>query len=170
VDSARDKIHSARTLIFEEEDDRTTEIINDVRQSLLTLVESSTDGRAQDFKVASNRAGVAAGRMDQAVQMSKKMSSPSDMPSIKKRLETWINRIKDDFWKGIQAKGTLYVIRPLLYLVLVIFLAVVGLDTLYINSGATFGANPIGDYLGLVLWGLSADVAGRTLGNLTGKT
>ncbi|WP_265584446.1 MULTISPECIES: hypothetical protein [unclassified Coleofasciculus] len=34
--------------------------------------------------------------------------------------------------------------------------------------GTTFGSDPFADYLGLVLWGLSADVASRSLSNLPG--
>ncbi len=41
-----------------------------------------------------------------------------------------------------------------------------GLQTLYVNSGATFGVGGLYDYLGLFLWGVTADVAQRTLLNL----
>ena len=36
------------------------------------------------------------------------------------------------------------------------------------QKGSTFGADPFSDYLGLLVWGLSADVASRSLSNLTG--
>lgn len=42
----------------------------------------------------------------------------------------------------------------------------VGLNALYIEQGSTFGARPSSDYLGLLLWGLSADVASRSLSGL----
>jgi hypothetical protein len=47
-------------------------------------------------------------------------------------------------------------------------LLVVGFQTLYVNQGTAFGSNGIFDYVGLVLWGLTADVASRSLGNLAG--
>jgi hypothetical protein len=37
-----------------------------------------------------------------------------------------------------------------------------------VQKGSTFGADPFSDYLGLLVWGLSADVASRSLSNLTG--
>ncbi len=44
-----------------------------------------------------------------------------------------------------------------------------GIGSLYVENGKTFGSNPFSDYLGLVLWGLSADVASRSLSNLRGE-
>jgi hypothetical protein len=41
-----------------------------------------------------------------------------------------------------------------------------GFQSLYLSNGTTFGAGGLYDYLGLFLWGLSADVAQRTLQNL----
>lgn len=48
-------------------------------------------------------------------------------------------------------------------------LLIVGYQTLYVEQGTAFGSNGVFDYVALVLWGLSADVASRTLGNLTGR-
>lgn len=52
-----------------------------------------------------------------------------------------------------------YLIRPALWLLALIFLALIGLQTQYVNPGATFGANGVYDYIGLFLWGISSDVA-----------
>jgi hypothetical protein len=60
--------------------------------------------------------------------------------------------------------------RFLLYVVTVVGLVAVGMLTLYIQGGTAFGANPFGDYLGVLLWGIGADVAGRSLANLTGQS
>jgi hypothetical protein len=65
----------------------------------------------------------------------------------------------------ITAEATLWVVRPLLYVVLLGFLLWLGFDTLYYRS-ATFGTNPFPDYVSLIFWGLSSDVAGRTLVDL----
>jgi len=66
----------------------------------------------------------------------------------------------------IGAKARYWLVRPLLYLLLLVLLSLVGLQSLYVNSGATFGSMGFYDYLGLFLWGLSADVAQRTLQSL----
>jgi len=58
------------------------------------------------------------------------------------------------------------IVRPLIHALLLGVLVLIGLQTLYITSGTTFGSAGIYDYLGLFLWGLSADVAQATLQNL----
>jgi hypothetical protein len=66
----------------------------------------------------------------------------------------------------VGAQVRYWLVRPLLFLVLLVALALLGLQTLYVNAGSTFGAAGLYDYLGLFLWGLSADVVQRTLQNL----
>jgi hypothetical protein len=46
-----------------------------------------------------------------------------------------------------------WALRPLLWSVLLILLALFGLQTLYVNARTTFGAAGVYDYLGLFLWG-----------------
>lgn len=55
--------------------------------------------------------------------------------------------------------------RPLIYVVLVIMLAYLGFRTLYMSSD-TFGVGRISDYIGLVMWAISADVASKTLSSI----
>lgn len=50
-----------------------------------------------------------------------------------------------------------------------ILLALFDLQTLYVNTGAIFGAAGVYDYLGLFLWALTADVASSSLINLAGR-
>ena len=69
-----------------------------------------------------------------------------------------------------RAETTFWVVRPLLSLVLLAGLSAVGLSSLYIEKGTTFGAKPFSDYLGLILWGLSADVASRSLSSLSERS
>ena len=66
----------------------------------------------------------------------------------------------------VRAEATYWFVRPFLYGTLLVGLTIVGLNTLYIEKGETFGARPLSDYLGLLLWGLSADVASRSLSAL----
>lgn len=49
------------------------------------------------------------------------------------------------------------VVLPLVYFALLLGILGVGISTLYIDKGATFGAHAFMDYFSLVLWGLSAD-------------
>jgi hypothetical protein len=66
----------------------------------------------------------------------------------------------------VTAESRFWFFRPALSVLLLVLLALVGLQTLYVNSGATFGVGGLYDYLGLFLWGITADVAQRTLLNL----
>jgi hypothetical protein len=59
-----------------------------------------------------------------------------------------------------------WLFRPLLFLLLLILLALAGLKALYIDASASFGSGGLYDYLGLFMWGLSAQVVQSTLQNL----
>jgi hypothetical protein len=61
-------------------------------------------------------------------------------------------------------------LRVLFGLALLILLTIVGLEALYANASDSFGSAKVYDYLALVVWGLSAEVAQRTLTNLRGST
>ena len=68
----------------------------------------------------------------------------------------------------VRAQSTRWLVRPLLSLLLLVGLTLVGIQSLYVEKGATFGSTRFADYFGLLLWGLSADVASRNLSNLRG--
>ena len=55
--------------------------------------------------------------------------------------------------------------KDLLFVALLVGLTVVGLYSLYVNN-PTFGSSRLFDYFGIAVWGLSADVAQRTLQGL----
>src|SRR5262249_53970769 len=63
----------------------------------------------------------------------------------------------------LQAEATLSLVRPSLCVVLVFALVVVGIQGVDVEKGAILGGTPFADYLGLVFWGMSPDVAGRRL-------
>jgi hypothetical protein len=65
-----------------------------------------------------------------------------------------------------QARISYWLFRPLMFLVLLVLLVLLGMQSLYVNAGASFGVNGVYDYVGLLLWGMSADIAQRTLQNL----
>ncbi len=89
-------------------------------------------------------------------------------------LPMWVVRLRRSliFLSGVssevRAEATYWVVRPLLSLALLFGLSVVGIRALYVEKGVTFGGDPFSDYWELVLWGLSADVASRSLSNLPG--
>lgn len=95
--------------------------------------------------------------------------------AIAPRQPTWMEQVQQTLigLSGlsdlVRAEATYWFVRPILYGVLLAGLAIVGLNTLYIEKGETFGARPLSDYLGLLLWGLSADVASRGLSGLQGQ-
>jgi hypothetical protein len=62
-----------------------------------------------------------------------------------------------------------YLARPLLKLILLVMLIYTGMSTLYIDGSATFGVRPLVELFALFAWGLSADVASRTLANFRGS-
>jgi hypothetical protein len=66
----------------------------------------------------------------------------------------------------MSAGARYWVWKPVFFLLLLALLTLLGLKTLYIDNGANFGVGGIYDYLGLFLWGLSAEVVQRTLQNL----
>ena len=59
-----------------------------------------------------------------------------------------------------------WVFRPLLFLLVLLLLALAGLKTLYIDGSASFGSGGLYDYLGLFMWGLSAQMVQSSLQNL----
>jgi hypothetical protein len=170
VKAAQDKIAQARLLIYNGQDDQASQITTGITQSLVALTTPAMGSGQEDpeMKKASQQAGKAAEKMDSAARMTKKAESTAPAVSFGKRMKNWASSLPA-WWSRVRAEGTLYIVRPLMYIILMIGLIVVGLNTLYVGSGTTFGASPIGDYLGLVLWGLSSDVASRTLGNLPGS-
>jgi hypothetical protein len=66
----------------------------------------------------------------------------------------------------MSAEARFWFWRPLFFLLLLLLLVLLGLKTLYLDSGTSFGSEGLYDYFGLFMWGLSADVVQRTLQNL----
>lgn len=66
----------------------------------------------------------------------------------------------------MNAEVRYWLVRPVFFLLLLFLLVMVGLKTLYVDAGASFGSEGLYDYLGLFMWGISAEVAQNTLQNL----
>jgi hypothetical protein len=166
VKKALEKIKQARQFSYNRQDTEAMQIAEEVKQSLGKLVTTMGGPTQQpELKEASERAAEIAVLMENAARMSSGTPQPSMNLSLKERFMNWL-RSRQNWWEKARAEGTLYIVRPLLYFILLVGLVVVGMSNLYFNNGKMFGANPISDYLGLVLWGLSADVTSRTLGEL----
>ncbi|HSE17755.1 MAG TPA: hypothetical protein VLB46_11940 [Pyrinomonadaceae bacterium] len=63
----------------------------------------------------------------------------------------------------MSAGARFWVWRPIFFLLLLLLLTFMGLKSLYIDNGTSFGVGGLYDYLGLFLWGLSAEVVQHTL-------
>lgn len=68
----------------------------------------------------------------------------------------------------LRAESLAWVVRPLVWLVVLLALCALGFKSLYVDN-PVFGTNAVADYLTLFFWGVSADVASRSLGNLGAK-
>ncbi len=155
-------IQSARQALLDEKVERAERLRKQVEKRLRRVQEDGTMGAAADHFE----------RLLNAL-----CSSGSDLTATEAAAP--VRRPGGDRWGWLaQLMATLsgarlvsadvryWLIRPLLWLILLGMLVLLGMQTLYVNAGATFGAAGLYDYLGLFLWGLSADVAQRTLQNL----
>ncbi len=161
---ALDKVALARQHLALEEDGQAQALLAEVRQILVQLTSTmmGADGRP-DADVA-HAADVVKGLEGAADRLAKAPPVLTEAP--------WLARLKSIlmFLTGmserVRAEAVLWLVRPLLYGVLLVGLLAVGISSLYVDNGVAFGASPLTDYSGLILWGLSADVASRTLSNL----
>jgi hypothetical protein len=76
------------------------------------------------------------------------------------RVVAWVSPVRSDLGLAAHVLGLVVFVSTLL----------VGFQTLYINQGTSFGSHGLFDLVGLVLWGLGADVASRGLGSLAGTS
>lgn len=158
------KINEARKWIKFENDDKAKELLQQIQESLVKLSNVMMGADQQpdpSLTTAANEAAAATTAAERATQVQK---TKSDRFAWLRRLLIAIAGVSNE----LRAEATFWVVRPLLSLTLLVGLSLVGIRALYVEKGITFGANPFSDYLELILWGLSADVASRSLSNLTG--
>jgi hypothetical protein len=167
VGEALTEVGQARQAIAQQQDDQAGQHI-EAAQAILDSLQTSLMGPTgqpdPDVSLAAEAAGLAGAATGQAAQ--KATTSPA-LPESWQRLKRFLiglSGLSDE----IRAEATLWLVRPLLYVALLLGLLAVGLSSLYVDKGATFGTAPFPDAVGLVLWGLSADVASRTLSGLKG--
>jgi hypothetical protein len=162
------QINAARNQILQSKDDQAKKLLVEIEEKIAKLIKSSMMGQQEpdaSLTEAAKQAEEARAAAERAEQGRSRSSTA---------LSGWVVKLRRSliFLSGVssavRAEATLWVVRPLLSLALLFGLSVVGIRALYVEKGATFGADPFADYLGLVLWGLSADVASRSLSNLPG--
>ena len=105
----------------------------------------------------------AAGAMSSAAKVAANLTDESaaqDEPSLARRITAFITGHSE----ALRADVTLWFLRPLAWMILILLLVATGFMQLYLKN-PSFGANSISDYFGLLLWGMGSDVAGRTLTN-----
>ena len=159
------KISDVRTKIDLEQDEQAKMLLEEVQADVAKLKSSQTmmgPVQTPDVKISE----VVKGVTDAVVAISNAVKS-----GVKKPVAKWMNGLQRSliFLSGseFRTEATYWFARPLFSLALLFGLSIVGIRTLYVEKGATFGADPFSDYWGLVLWGLSTDIASRSLSSLS---
>ena len=160
-----EQIQTARDLIAQGQDDQATSTVAEI---LETASARGRGGAADDSEAMEVSLRGAAVKLDQsarnAITETEKTEALTPIKQLQQLLVS-VSGLSDQ----VRAEATFWFVRPLLYVVLLTGLTLTGLNTLYIEKGETFGARPMSDYLTLLLWGLSADVASRSLTSLQGQ-
>jgi len=96
-------------------------------------------------------------------------STAPEPVKFRQRLRGWARGLAE-LLSGVRrnylASGSTWALRVFLALALILGLTAVGFHTLYAKEASTFGAGGLGDYITLVAWGLSADIASRTIATI----
>lgn len=158
-----EQIQAARDLIAQGQDDAATTAMTNILESFATARGPGDTGGASEsalWQVMVNLDKSARNAIAEA-------ETPKPLTKLERVQQFLVTLV--GLSDQARAEATYWFVRPLLYLVLLIGLTIVGLNTLYIEQGEFFGARPMADYLVLLLWGLSADVASRSLTSLQGQ-
>ncbi len=163
------KIQEARNLIKFEEDDKAKELQQQIQETITKLSKSMMGtGDEPDPSLI-----IAADEIERAIASTERMLKATASKS-KTGLScfVWLKKVlilMTGISNQLRAEATLWIVRPLLSLALLLGLSLLGIRALYVEKGTTFGSNPFSDYLGLIIWGLSADVTSRSVSNLPGR-
>jgi hypothetical protein len=152
-------IRNARLLIAQKENGKAKDLLEKVIANLISNVGSRSAGGAPELDGIQRS-------LEKAVTDTKEIGSSvlSIEPTNKFReLMVTFSGVSDQ----MRADATFWIVRPLFSTFLLIGLSFVGMGSLYVEK-PIFGANPFADYLGLIIWGMSADVASRKLVDITG--
>lgn len=150
-------IRKAREHIALKQDEAAKELIKKIKDALVALTSTAglSDTDAFDLDDAVARADSASAAVAGLGTVSR--TSADSLRNALVTLSGLSNRFRNE--------ATLFLVRPILWLALLLGLLALGLKTLYVDN-PIFGSSPFTDFLGLVFWGLSTDVASRTLSGL----
>jgi hypothetical protein len=149
-------IEGARSLIANKLDQQASTLVTEIEAAVQKLTSPARTGVGA-FALATAQAETArvvAARTAQSIPGSK--PPPPYVQAL-----SFLTGISGAF----RAEVTLWTIRPIIYLLLIGALILLGLQQLYLKN-ATFGSDPLSDYLGVLVWAMSSDVASRTLTSL----
>ncbi|MEH2356531.1 hypothetical protein [Nostoc sp.] len=136
------KINEARKWIKFESDDKAKELLRQIQDSLVKLSNGMMGGdKKPDPSLTAAASFAAATAILAAGQKTK-----SDRFAWLRRLLIAIAGVSNE----LRAETTLWIVRPLLSLTLLVGLSLVGIRALYVEKGMTFGADPFSDYLELI--------------------
>ena len=161
IEGCMNLIKEARGKISLKEDEAVKTILGELKTKLDAISKSSLMGPGQVGKEIGRASDLTSKALEEANKIVQAPPRPGYRDIIKRQLIS-LTALSDE----IQAEATYWFVRPFLYVVLLLALLAMGLQSLYIENGLTFGVNHFVDYLGLVVWGLSSDVAGRSLSSL----
>jgi hypothetical protein len=157
-----DHIKQARELIQLQDDVNVKTHMDAIKAALVelsTTMMGPDDQPDPDILEATERAKTAEAQTNRAAFAAPAPAAPTKMDRVRNGL-AWLTGISDE----VRAGATLWLLRPLLWLLLLVALIALGMKSLYVDN-PVFGASSF-DYLSLVFWGLSSDVASQTLGNV----
>lgn len=132
---------------------------NDTAAAQLTAKVSAAVGQL-GVGPASAKIAKAAADAATAANRAVRASHPSRMRGARH----WIAAV---IGMALEARAETYrwIVRPLFYIFLLILLAYLGMQSLWVDN-STFGAGLVGDYVAILIWGMSTEVASKTLSSL----
>jgi hypothetical protein len=162
VDTFTRDISKARLHIVREEDTEAKELLKKISTDLDSIGSRGTE--AEMPAMAALR-----GSLTEAANATNSMSTAplAAAPQPISNFKLWmieLSGVSDQ----VRAEANLWIVRPIFSVVLLVGLSFVGIGSLYVDN-PIFGAKPFVDYLGLILWGMSADVASRSVSSLKGE-
>lgn len=131
---------------------------NTAAKGLVDQIRTAVLARPQAEIATTAAAMRAPGKMDEVIRHTAGRVQPSE------RIR---NAFSGLFGLALEARAETYrwLLRPLFYLFLIALLIYAGMDALYVGN-LSFGAGHLRDYVGLLMWGTSADIASKTLSSV----
>jgi hypothetical protein len=132
-------------------------VLGQIESDIRALATPQAPAAARDFQMAAASASSA----QQATVVPIDKQTVASKPSVGARVFLALTGITGN----LRAEATLWILRPILFLLLLGALLVVGMKQLYVND-QVFGADWIGDYFALFIWSTGSDQASRALSSL----